>query len=78
MNDINYPELSDYDARLHEDYKHVAVWEKMKEKYGFTDKTPLLSMAKSMGRNDWITLHNGVKYRRFSQQRRKQNGTHAK
>jgi|TARA_R100000084_G_scaffold106474_1_gene64839 hypothetical protein len=73
MNDINYPELSDYDTRLHREYKHVAVWEKMKEKYGFTDKTPILSMAKSMSHNDWVTLHNAVKYRRFSQQRKKQH-----
>ena len=73
MNNVNYPTLSEYDTRLHEEYKHAVPWEKMKEKYGFTDKTPILTMARAMSDNDWVTLHNAVKYRRFSQQRKKQH-----
>tara|TARA_R110000824_G_scaffold140160_6_gene305810 strand:- start:685 stop:912 length:228 start_codon:yes stop_codon:yes gene_type:complete len=72
-NDLNYPDLSDYDTRLHKEYKYVAIWEKMKEKYNFTDQTPIMTMAKSMSQNDWVTLHNAVKYRRFSQERKKQH-----
>tara|TARA_R100001530_G_C4190730_1_gene122095 strand:+ start:106 stop:324 length:219 start_codon:yes stop_codon:yes gene_type:complete len=67
-NDLNYPTHSDYDTWLHKEYKYVAIWEKMKEKYNFTDQTPIMTMAETMDYQDWLDLHNAVKYRKHNAQ----------
>tara|TARA_R110000787_G_scaffold43783_1_gene107261 strand:+ start:34753 stop:35133 length:381 start_codon:yes stop_codon:yes gene_type:complete len=69
-NDMNYPFpqnlnqlLSDYDKSMHKLYPKISFWGKMKEKYEFTDSTPLSTMAKVMEYTDWVRLHQAVKYR---------------